>query len=257
LNSLIGYLGFSQNIERVEVHGKIIVDSVDVEGVTVYNTSSNRGTITDNNGQFSIEIALNDRIELSALQFEKFVIIINEDIIESRVLTVFLVERINRLDEVVILPYGLSGNLVVDMESIKTFNPDMDALYFGIQNMDEYEFSADYKSAVVNLAMEDGRYFNGADAIQIIDLLVRPLFNFRAKGNEEEISPYQDLTTKFSMAYLMNNLQIPEGYINEFIYFVEEGNFDRNLMNTGNEIQFLEYLIARSQDFKNIKGLKE
>jgi len=249
--------GFSQDIVRIEVHGKIIVDNVDVEGVTVYNTSSNRGTVTDIEGQFSILVALNDRIEVSALQFEKFIIVINEDILASRVLTVFLVERINRLDEVVILPYGLSGNLVVDMESVKTFNPDLDALYFGIQNMDEYEFSADYKSAVVNLAMEDGRYYNGTDFVQIIDFIVRPLFIAQNKRFGQEISPYEDFTTKFSTTYLMKNLEIPEDHINEFIYFVEEGDFDRELMKAGNEVQFLEYLIISSQNFKNIKGVKE
>ena len=54
---------FSQEINRIEVFGKIVVDSVDVEGVTVYNTSSNKGTVTDLEGKFSIEVALNDIVE--------------------------------------------------------------------------------------------------------------------------------------------------------------------------------------------------
>ena len=250
-------MAFSQDPNRIEVFGKIIVDSVDVEGVTVYNTSSNIGTVTDIEGQFSIKVALNDRVEVSALQFEKFVIVINEDIIASKIMTVFLVERINKLDEVVILPYGLTGNLTVDIESVKTFNPDLDALYFGIQNMDEYEFTDDYKSKVENLAMEEGRYYNGADFVQIIGLLVKPIFNSKKKSISTLSGSYQDLTTKYSLSYLEKNLDITEDKISEFVDFVENNGFDKTLIEDGNELQFLEFLIEQSKLFKNNKSVKD
>ncbi|MCF6294798.1 MAG: carboxypeptidase-like regulatory domain-containing protein [Flavobacteriaceae bacterium] len=247
---------FSQDIDRIEVFGRIVVDSVDVEGVTVYNTSSNKGAITDIDGKFSIEVALNDRLEISALQFEKFVVVINEDIISNKIMTVFLVERINKLDEVVILPYGLSGNLTVDIESVKTFNPDLDAIYFGIQNMDDFEFSDDYKSGVVNMAMEEGRYYNGADFVQIIGLLVKPIFKSNKKDIINNSDAYKDLTTKYSLSYLQKNLNIPEDSIDEFIHFVEDNGFDKNLMEEGNELQFLEFLISQSKAFKKSKSGK-
>ena len=64
------FLANAQDIQRVEISGKIIVDSPDVEGVTVFNATSNKGTITDAEGKFSILVALNDRLQISALQFE-------------------------------------------------------------------------------------------------------------------------------------------------------------------------------------------
>ncbi|MBN4070263.1 hypothetical protein JYT76_01140 [Olleya sp. AH-315-F22] len=246
-------VAFSQDINRIEVFGRIVVDNVDVEGITVYNNSSNKGIVTDIDGKFSIEVALNDRLEISALQFEKFVVVINEDIISSKIMTVFLVERINKLDEVVILPYGLSGNLMVDIQSVKTFNPDLDAIYFGIQNMDDYEFSDDYKSGVVNMAMEEGRYYNGVDFVQIIGLLVKPFFKSKKKGITNISNSYQDLTAKYSLSYLQKNLNIPKDSIDEFIHFVEDNGFDKTLMKDGNELQFLEFLIRQSKEFKKNK----
>ena len=250
------FFAFSQEINRVKVFGKIVVDSVDVEGVTVYNTSSNKGTVTDLEGKFSIKVALNDRVEVSALQFENFVVVINEDIINSKIMTVFLVERINKLDEVVILPYGLTGNLTVDIESIKTFNPDLDALYFGIKNMDEYEFPDDYKSEAVNLAMEEGRYYNGADFIGIIALLIKPIFKTKAKELPIGFESYQDLTQKYSLSYLEKNLNITQDNISDFVYYVEDSGIDKTLMEDGNELQFLEFLIAQSIAFKKVKSGK-
>lgn len=248
---------FPQDTNRILVYGKIVVDSVDVEGVTIFNKSANKGTITDVDGLFIIEVGLNDRVEVSALQFEKFVVIINEDIISSKMMTVFLIERINKLDEIVILPYGLTGNLTVDIESVKTFNPDLDALYFGIQNMDEYEFTDDYKSKVVNLAMEEGRYYNGVDFVQIIGLLVKPIFSSKKKSIPNLSDSYQDLTTKYSLTYLEKNLDISEDKIDEFVDFVENKGFDKTLIEDGNELQFLEFLIEKSKLFKNNKSVKD
>lgn len=247
-------LVFSQDTNRIKVFGKIIVDNVDVEGVTIYNTSSNKGTVTDIKGQFSIEVALNDRVEVSAMQFENFVIVINEDIMSSKIMTVFLVERINKLDEVVILPYGLSGNLIADIESIKTFNPDLDALYFGIQNMDKYDFSDDYKSEVINLAMEKGRYYNGVDFIKVVGLLLKPIFKSKKKDFSKVSVTYQDLSDKYSLFYLVKNLNIQEERASEFVYFIEDNGFDKVLMEEGNELLFLEFLIDKSKEFKKIKS---
>ena len=113
----------AQDVERIEISGKIVVDSNDLEGITVYNSSSNKGTVTDENGKFLLNVALNDIVEFRALQFQDFTVTIDENIIKSKKMTVFLVEKVNKLDEVVILPYDLTGNLAVDIESVRTFNP--------------------------------------------------------------------------------------------------------------------------------------
>ena len=102
---------FSQESSRIEVKGKVVVNSNDKEGITVYNASSNKGTITNDKGEFVIMVALNDKIEFAALQFNDFNIAIDEEVITSKQLTVILVEHINKLDEVLIIPYDLSGNL--------------------------------------------------------------------------------------------------------------------------------------------------
>ena len=92
----------AQEIQRVEVNGKIIVDSPDVEGVTIFNKSTNRGTVTDFEGKFQILVTLNDRLEISALQFEDFEVVITQEIIDSKKVTVVLIEEINKLPEIII-----------------------------------------------------------------------------------------------------------------------------------------------------------
>ncbi|MCB0464912.1 MAG: hypothetical protein KDC78_04440, partial [Aequorivita sp.] len=58
---------FAQDIDRTKVSGKIHVpQGEDAEGISVYNISSQKGTITNADGSFEIEIAENDRLQITA-----------------------------------------------------------------------------------------------------------------------------------------------------------------------------------------------
>ena len=142
-------------------------------------------TLRDGAQTSTVNFTLNDKIEISALQFEKFSIIISQEILDAKSMTVFLVESINKLDEILILPYGLSGNLNTDINSTKTFNPNLDAIYFGLDNMNQFEFADDYKSKIMNTAMTQQHFKYGADFVQIIGGLLKPIFRkskLKAKG---------------------------------------------------------------------------
>ncbi|MFT4781506.1 MAG: ABC-type enterochelin transport system ATPase subunit, partial [Pseudohongiellaceae bacterium] len=117
----------SQISKRVIVDGKIIVEGQDVDAITVFNIATKKGVITDENGKFTIEVGLNDLIEFRALQYQNFDLRVSEAIINSKRIRVFLIEEINKLDEILVLTKGLSGDLPNDVSTVKTFNPKLDA----------------------------------------------------------------------------------------------------------------------------------
>lgn len=243
-----------QNTKRIEISGKIVVDSDDLEGITIYNTSAKKGTFTDEKGLFKLKVALNDIIEVRSLKFQDFTLTIDDNIIRSKKVTIFLVEDINKLDEVVVLPYDLSGNLTVDIESVRTFNPKMDAIYFGIANMNEYEFPDDYKSQVVNIAMRgpgnDIKY--GLNVIGIVGLFLKPAFNKDKSNKKVEVMgdiEADELTDHYSAKFLIENFNIPENKVDAFIAYVEEEGLDYSLLKSGKEFEFLEYISAKSKAF--------
>ncbi|HAI18938.1 MAG TPA: hypothetical protein DCM10_13430, partial [Xanthomarina gelatinilytica] len=132
--------GMAQNDSRIEISGKVIVDSNDVEGLTVTNITSNRIAVTDFNGEFRIDVALNDKIKISALQYNTILVIVTDEILKSKQLTVFLDEHVTALDEVVILPFNLTGDLETDLTKVRTFNPKFETIYFGnvLSNENQY-----------------------------------------------------------------------------------------------------------------------
>lgn len=115
---------FAQEIDRTKVAGKISVpNGDDAEGINVYNISSQKGTVTNADGTFEIEVAENDRVQITALQYQSFTVVIDKGIVEQKRINIFMNPAINQLDEVVVRPYDLSGNINVDVKRIKTEKP--------------------------------------------------------------------------------------------------------------------------------------
>lgn len=250
----IGLLGYSQDFNRIEVSGKIIVESDDISGITIFNATSNKGTITDEDGMFALAVRLNDRIEVSALQFQNISFRVNEDIMESRSMKIFLIDDINQLDPVVLLPIKLTGTLQEDIDRSAPFKPRMDVLYFALANMGDFEFEEDNKSEVRNIAIneERTRLVNGLNVVNIVDQLLLPLFRSKNVNKNEGTVPEVPIDSYkyyFSAQFLTDNFNIPEDQMEDFIQYVQDENFDPSLLQYGNEMPFLEQLTQKSKSF--------
>lgn len=257
----ISFSGSSQQADRIPIRGKVVVDNNDLEGITVYNTSSNQGTTTNEKGEFRIQAMLNDKIEFAALQFKDFTVTVDETIIRTRQMTVYLVEQVNKLDEVLILPYDLTGNLEADIESIRTFNPDMDALAFGVKNSSEYQFADDARSGVVNSAMPDSSHpviVNGLNVINIVKLMISPLMKqnleFRP-DNTIELRDDNDLKDFYSISFISTNFDIPTARVDEFIEYAENNGLKERMVDRDREIELLQFLYEKRDEFirKDVK----
>ena len=254
----IGFFAVSQDIKREYVNGKIIVEGSDIDGVTIYNSSSNRGAVTNKDGEFTIAVTPDDIIEVRALEYQNFDIRINKAILESKKIHIFLIEEINRLDEVVVLGEKLTGNLETDMHSVKTFNPKLDAIYFGIKDNTAYDLSDDGGNYTENVALPSQAHLvDGLNVINVVDQLLIPLFRSevmdkKAAGIPEV--PAKSIKYYLGSNFLVENFNIPEHRVEEFIRYVEAEAFDFDLLNYGHELEFLELISRRSKTFLKTKS---
>ena len=241
--------GISQNGERYEISGKISVESNDKEGITVFNSSTNKGTTTDEKGNFIIMAGLNDVIDFGALQFKDFSVTIDERIVKSRKMTVILVEQVNKLDEVLILPYDLTGNLTVDLESVRTYNVDMNKIYLGIDDLDDYQFTDDNKSEVDNPFTN--REFKYGLNIKNVAKLIAGAFSNENENETAEITQKEmsELALKYDANFLFEQFEIPLDKAGEFFAFLEKKPINKRLLADENEVELLEYINKQSQLF--------
>jgi hypothetical protein len=241
------------------------VSSEDKEGVAVYNTSSNKGSVTDKDGYFQIEVTANDIIEFSALQFKDFTIVISDKIMSSKRLTVILVEEVNKLDEVVLLPFDLTGILNADLENVRTYNISLDDVYFGLDHISDLEFSADYKTKSDNLAFNEynPRVDNMLNLVNLAGFLVSQVTDIdkdKAKSKEEKVlnkTPFKEALDKYSINYIHSNFDIPLDQVEAFTDYVEEQGVDEKLLEKDKEVQFLERITQLSKSFLKKTGEKK
>lgn len=254
---LITASGFSQNLNRIQVNGKVIVESADVSGITVFNKTLNVGTITNENGEFTLDVKLNNIIEVSGVQYKNITFSVNEDIIESKSIKVFLIHEINELDEVVVFSKGLTGNLNADLEARTPYKLKLDVLYFGIKNKNEFEFEIDNTTKVNSVAM-DAQHLpamvNGLNIKNIVDQLLLPLFRSGVKNKKKagvpEV-PAHSIKYYLGSEFLVDNFNIPEHRVEAFVRYVSDEAFDYNLLNYGKEMELLQLLSDRSVEFLN------
>lgn len=109
---------YSQS-ERINIRGKVISDYEVVEGVHIINKNSEKGTVTNANGDFKIFVKENDTLLISGVQFYFREILITGQIITDNFVTIHLIQKINELQEVEVKAHDLTGSLLFDATAIK------------------------------------------------------------------------------------------------------------------------------------------
>ncbi|AUC83488.1 carboxypeptidase-like regulatory domain-containing protein [Lacinutrix sp. Bg11-31] len=254
--SLATFSVFAQDSTRIEVKGKIIVDVEDLENITIYNTSSNKGTVTDSIGNFNLKVALNDEIRISSVQLIPFTTKITEAVIDTKVLKIYLKEYINTLDEVILLPYDLSGDLTTDALDAKISDP----IVFNFESFENFEMPEDYHSKVENMAVgsQNDRIRYQLNGIAIIGGLAKLIFKNKKKSKDYKDprleTPISNISETFKPSYFTENYNIPEEKVQSFIAFLERSQYDTSLLEPKNELKLIEYLHSKSKTFLAIKN---
>ena len=236
---------YAQDFIRIQVSGKLFAAN-DLEGVTIFNTSSKEGTIADFQGNFTLEVALNDVLEISALQYEANTIRVNQEVITTKQIRLFLVDKVNALNEVLLLPSQLSGNLLVDMQNAK--GAKKMEMNFG--NLKEIEFSEDAFTKVDNKIVKKDQLADGLNVANIFGLnklINRPLK--KRSLPKEDISLDKILATRYKSEFYEQNYKIPSPRVEAFIRFVVLNGLTENLLQEKEEFFLLDFFQKKSVEF--------
>jgi hypothetical protein len=170
---------------------------------------------------------------------------------------------VTQLDEVIVRPYDLTGNVRVDVREIPTMGADLtmdlsyEAMEFG------YGFKDDTQSRIQSNAAEEALnnqgIQNGANILGIVGSLVGMLFKNREVRKAPAVVDrgqfYNALRQRFSNEYIETTFQIPEPYIGEFLYFVEDSGLDASIFREANELRLVELLFEQSKRFRESRNL--
>ena len=247
----------AQNVTRVNVVGTIeMPEGEDPQGISIFNLNSNRGTISNTSGQFSIAVALNDSITVSSLQFQSFTIVIDQGIIDTQQINIRLNEVVNLLPEVVVRPYDLTGNISVDINRLPVAGIPVSLNAANTQSMYfETDAAPNRYSPPRNEALpSQTRLVNG---INFVNLFKEFLISTKIEQIQRPQSDIRvDVRALYNDEFFQENFNLQLENIPDFINFADQNGLEEEMLKEGNEMDLIEFLLNQSKRFKKQIGQK-
>jgi hypothetical protein len=217
-----------------------------MESVHIVNLNQVIGTITNEEGEFSISAAVNDTLYFSFLGFKSQKIRITNDMFKFKDTKISLTELAYALEEVIVKPYQLTGYLEIDVKNLPVNN----AYQYSISGLSVgYEAGNKSPSAVTRVL---GAILNPAD--QLRNLFGRKPNQMRKLRKVKEDDEIRDLLAlKFDRETLTELLQVEKIDIEDIL---NNCNYSKSFITTANDLQILDAISSCYEEFKVLNRKK-
>tara|TARA_R110001632_G_scaffold80454_6_gene179921 strand:- start:3406 stop:4134 length:729 start_codon:yes stop_codon:yes gene_type:complete len=123
-----------------------------LKDVHVVNLTSEKGTFSNDYGQYRIVVSLGDTVQFSSVQYETVKRVITDRIVFSKKLNLILEKKSYTLDEIALRKHDLTGNLLTDrrkvpLDSIAKMRKSMLDLIVEISDKDKEGQAENYDSS--------------------------------------------------------------------------------------------------------------
>ena len=245
------FFGFNSFAQEIDINGKVIADE-DIEGIHIINKTANKFTITGINGTFTIPAKLNDTILVSGIKYKHQEIIVNELIIKSQEMTVFLEENIYQLDEVLIGKF-LTGDLRSDILNTK-IKDEINFYDVGIPGFTGKPLTQNERRL---FEADHGKffYFYGIGfAVNVHKILNRISGRTKKMRNRVRIETLDDCMNSAKSQFsesIFGDLEVEEHQKLDFFYFASEDPRFLELCKTENYMDMFEFLMDKLVNYKD------
>lgn len=247
----------AQTLFSRDLDGKVTNEGNGVADVHVLNTSAGKATISDENGDFSIPARINDTLLFSAVQFKRKLLVVSHAMLESNGIRVPLEEFVNELDEVVVRPYDLSGDLASDMENMKT-GQVVSATSLGLPN-------AHVKPLMQSERLLREASFGPFSIGTLTSIPFNPIINAisgRTKMLKKRVARDKKYLRServrgfFADSLYVAQLKIPRDRIPDFIYFCEVDDSFDSVVSTDDRMAVWGLFIEKSTQYRKYNLLE-
>tara|TARA_R110002167_G_scaffold121556_3_gene299846 strand:- start:1439 stop:2305 length:867 start_codon:yes stop_codon:yes gene_type:complete len=234
--------------ETIELEGRVYSGDGDVSGTHVINKRSQKATITDANGYFTISVQLRDSLLFSAVQYKRNTVTISEKEMKSKLLFVRLEDALTTLNEVVVTPYNLTGDVARDVGRLPS-----GTLYTAS--------TLRLPNAYVRPITQSQRKLYTARTWDFnwTSVKLDPIINYfsgRTKtlqqrvARERRIETIEAIRKSYHDSIYTKALGIPLSNIDDFILYCGNDTIFDTVIATNDRLKILEYLILKSQPYR-------
>ncbi len=223
------------------IKGKIIVETNDNDGITIVNISNKTNTISGNGGYFKIKAKVNDTIMFSAIHLVGKKHIITKKDFGRDLLFIKLDIYTRHIKEIMV-----------------TNADDITAESLGLVPKGQKKYTP------AERRLKTAGDFNGQFGLNTA-FSVDPLLNAisgRTKQLKAELEVERKeflqykINTNFDSEYIMNQMHIPEEYVQGFVFYIVEDEELKNAAKAKNKTLIAFRMSALAVDFLKLKNLQ-
>lgn len=225
---------FAQDEDRDILRGQVFYRDNPVAAENVINVTTEVATATNDRGEFQIPVKAGDILAFTALNYELITVEITEEILRMGRLVVEVNEKITELDEIVVGPENQQKFLELKEEEFK-----------------QTAYNVDASTPVENVALplEVRGMRDGINFVNIFRALFNNSDDKESGGSRLPVSTV--LQQVYDKEFFVQEFQIPEDKVQEFLYYVDSRLPSRELLRSDQEFQLIDFLVNQSKEFRS------
>ncbi len=225
---LVFQFGFSQTEKLIQ--GRVMCDDFPLQGIEIVNLVTEKSTITDANGKFSISVKAEDLLVIISEKYDYKRVFLDKEFLDKNNFTIVLTRKPEQLDEVVVTSKISFPKIKFDKNIASQLNIEKAAANpkpFGVY---------------------DGTIENG------MSLYINLPFG-RKKIPEIE---FKELAkTNYSETFFINALQLKPEEIGLFLEFCAADPTSKTAIENANPLKLMDFLFSKNIEFKKLPALEK
>lgn len=249
---LLPVIAMAQKTPRKILAGRVVADSLKVENLTVFNTTSRIGAVTDDNGDFTIYARATDTLLFSGIAVREAKLVLKpEHFTQGSRLIIQLNVDVTVIDEVVIKANVLTGDLESDSRKTKTKNitGKMDSEML-IKTDSTLRPKANPNGALPSNVV--GSQLTGVNFIEVYNMIFKKPKK-RDKGKiyaaDSGKTFSENVKERFTHHFFTNMLKIPNDEIGLFLAYCDKGQETAWMLDPKYEFELTDYLVTQSSEY--------
>lgn len=237
--------------QRITITGELSDKLGKIVNAHIINTTSQKGTFSDQEGNFTLKVQLNDVLEITSVQHHTKEILITNLILKHTKVNFYLHLKDYLLNEVEVKKTDLSGTLTTDAARIKKSKQQEVMENLGFDPFAKKLSPIDRK---IHTATDGGlfKYYIFAATVSVDNIINSISGRTKRLKKEKKLiennSKLKDIENTFN-EYINKDLKISKDDISRFVYFSHlDSGFDEAYNN--GDIAIIKFLKTQSLLFK-------
>ncbi|MBZ9778080.1 carboxypeptidase-like regulatory domain-containing protein [Psychroflexus sp. CAK8W] len=226
------------------MEGKIFADSVETYQVNIININQKIGSVSNQEGKYSIKANVGDSILFTSLQHKTYTLKVEENNLKTTT-SIFLELEINELPEVTINQYQLSGDLSSDIDQVKVDFVDQRQFGFGVPRQLEKVEREIYSASTGMLTPLIYAITGEAKVLR------------KRKANADIQSNKNRVLRNVSADLITKDLNIPRIYVDDFAYFCAEDEQTMTILEKNDPLALIDELKLKAIAYLKLKEITE